>query len=55
LTDEQWVAIVELFPEPAITGRPLMPARQGIIWLNNTGGKWRDIAESLGKWRMTYG
>ncbi len=38
LTDDQWAAIVELFPEPAVTGRPPMPARQslnGIIWLNN--------------------
>lgn len=58
LTDEQWAAIAELFPEPAVTGRPPMPARQalnGIIWLNNTGAKWRDIPESLGKWRTIYG
>jgi transposase len=58
LTDEQWAAIVELFPEPAVTGRPPMPARQaldGMIWLNNTGAKWRDIPESLGKWRTIYG
>ena len=58
LRDEQWAAIADLFPEPAVTGRPPMPARQaldGIIWLNNTGAKWRDIPESLGKWRTIYG
>lgn len=58
LTDEQWAAIAELFPERAVTGRPPMPARQalnGIIWLNNTGAKWRDIPESFGKWRTIYG
>jgi transposase len=58
LTDDQWAAIAELFPEPAVTGRPPMPARQaldGMIWLNNTGAKWRDIPESLGKWRTIYG
>ena len=58
LSDEQWAAIADLFPEPAVTGRPPMPARQalsGIIWLNNTGAKWRDIPESLGKWRTIYG
>ena len=58
LSDEQWAAIAELFPERATTGRPPMPARQaldGIIWLNNTGAKWRDIPESLGKWRTIYG
>lgn len=58
LTDEQWALIADLFPEPAVTGRPPMPARQaldGIIWLNNTGAKWRDIPESMGKWRTIYG
>jgi transposase len=58
LSDEQWAAIADLFPKPAVTGRPPMPARQaldGMIWLNNTGAKWRDIPESLGKWRTIYG
>lgn len=58
LTDEQWVAIADLFPEPAATGRPPMPARQAldaIIWLNNTGAKWRDLPEPMGNWRTVYG
>ena len=58
LTDEQWAAIADLFPEPAATGRPPMPARQAfdaIIWLNNTGAKWRDLPDTLGHWRTVYG
>ena len=54
LTDAQWAAIADLFPEPATTGRPPIPARQalnGIIWLNNKGAKSRDIPESLGHHR----
>jgi transposase len=58
LTDEQWAAIGDLFPEPAVTGRPPMPPRRaldGILWLNNTGAKWRDIPASMGHWRTIYG
>lgn len=58
LTDEQWEAIEDIFPEPARTGRPPMEPRQAmdaIIWLNNTGAKWRDLPEELGKWRTVYG
>lgn len=58
LTDEQWEAIEDLFPEPAPTGRPPKDRRvvmNGIIWLNNTGAKWRDLPEEFGKWRTVYG
>lgn len=59
LTDEQWAAIEDLFPEPARTGRPPHSdprvVMNGIIWLNNTGAKWRDLPEEFGKWRTVYG
>lgn len=58
LTDEQWSAIADLFPEPAASGRPPMPARRAlnaIIWLNNTRAKWRDWPDVLGHWRTVYG
>lgn len=58
LTDEQWESIEDLFPEPAATGRPPKDRRvvmNAIIWLNNTGAKWRDLPEEFGKWRTVYG
>ena len=58
LTDEQWEAIEDLFPEPAPTGRPPMDRRvvmNAVIWLNNTGAKWRDLPSECGKWRTVYG
>ncbi len=58
LTDEHWDAIDDIFPAPAKTGRPPMNPRDAlnaIIWLNNTGAKWRDLPEQLGKWRTVYG
>ncbi len=39
LTDEQWEAIEDIFPEPASTGRHAMDRRvvmNAMIWLNNT-------------------
>ena len=58
LSDEQWNAIEDIFPERARTGRPPMEPRvalNGIIWLNNTGAKWRDLPAQFGKWRTVYG
>ena len=58
LTDEQWEAIEDIFPEPAPTGRPPMDRRvvmNAMIWLNNTGAKWRDLPSEFGKWRTVYG
>ena len=26
-----------------------------MIWLNNTGAKWRDLPSERGKWRTVYG
>lgn len=58
MTDEHWDAIEDIFPEPARTGRPPMSPRNAmnaIIWLNNTGAKWRDLPKEFGKWRTVYG
>ena len=58
LTDEQWASIEDLFPEPASTGRPPSDPRtvlNGMIWLNNTGAKWRDLPRDFGNWRTVYG
>lgn len=58
LSDEQWDAIKDIFPKPARTGRPPMKPRDAmnaILWLNNTGAKWRDLPKELGNWRTVYG
>lgn len=57
LTDEQWNVIKDLFPEPSWTGRPPADPRQmldAILWVNNTGAKWRDIPRELGAWQTVY-
>lgn len=46
LTDEQRDFIQDVFPEPLVTGRPPADPRKmfdAILWLNNTGAKWRDL------------
>ena len=58
LTDEQWALISDLFPDPPRTGRPPKAPRESmdaIIWLNNTGAKWRDLPDEFGPWRTVYG
>jgi transposase len=57
LTDEQWDFIEDLFPEPAATGRPPADPRKmfaAILWLNNTGAKWRDLPPELGAWQTVF-
>jgi transposase len=57
LTDKQWQAIEDLFPEPAATGRPPANPRQmleAMIWINNTGAKWRDLPRELGAWQTVF-
>jgi transposase len=57
LTDEQWEFIEDLFPEPAATGRPPADPRKmfdAILWLNNTGAKWRDLPPELGAWQTVF-
>jgi transposase len=50
LTDEEWNVIEDLFPSPASTGRPPADPRKmlnAMIWLANTGAKWREIPPDL--------
>lgn len=58
LTDEQWKLIEEVFPAPALTGRPPTDRRlivDGILWILNTGSPWRDLPEEFGPWETVYG
>jgi transposase len=49
LTDEQWLLIKDLFPEPAPSangGRPRAPTRpcvEGILWILRSGARWKDL------------
>lgn len=57
LSDEQWNAIEDIFPEPAATGRPPANPRkmlEAMIWINNTGAKWRDLPAELGAWQTVF-
>jgi transposase len=57
LTDEQWEFIEDIFPEPAPTGRPPADPRKmfdAVLWLNNTGAKWRDLPPELGAWQTVF-
>lgn len=59
LTDDEWEAIRDLFPEPKPTGRPPVDRRMvvdGIFWILRTGSPWRDLPEEFGAcktaWRL---
>ena len=57
LSDEQWEFIKDLFPEPKPMGRPPADPRKvfdAILWLNNTGAKWRDLPVELGAWQTVF-
>jgi len=53
LSDEQWLLIEDLFPEPAMTtagGRPRVDPRdclEGILWVLRTGARWKDLPTYL--------
>lgn len=57
LTDEQWSVIEDLFPESAWTGPPPADPRKmldAILWVDNTGAKWRDIPRETGAWQTVF-
>lgn len=57
LTDKAWELITDLFPEPAVTGRPRRDPRQvldGILWILRTGSPWRDLPEEFGTWKTAW-
>jgi len=53
LSDEQWLLIEDLFPEPPMTivgGRPRVAPRdclEGILWVLRTGARWKDLPTYL--------
>jgi transposase len=57
LTDDEWDAIRDLFPEPAKTGRPPRDPRvivDAILWVLRTGSPWRDLPERYGPYTSVY-
>ena len=57
LTDEQWLTFEDLFPAPAVRGRPPVDRRQvvnGILWILRTGSPWRDLPEEFGAWQTVW-
>jgi transposase len=57
LTDREWELIRDIFPPPALTGRPPRDRRQvvdGIFWILRTGAPWRDLPEEFGPWGTVW-
>ena len=51
LSDEQWLLIADLFPQPKVSsrgGRPRVaprPCLEGILWILHSGARWQDLPE----------
>jgi transposase len=57
LTDREWELIRDVFPSPALTGRPPRDRREivdGILWILRTGAPWRDLPEVFGPWGTVW-
>ena len=57
LSDPQCELIKDLFPPPAVTGRPRRDRREildGILWILRTGAPWRDLPGELGPWATAW-
>ena len=59
LTDEQWNRIQPLLP-PEYTGKKGRPRKDnrvmlnGMLWMNHSGGQWRQLPERYGPWQSVY-
>lgn len=57
LTDEQWECIEDVFPKPAVKGRPPRDRREvvnSILWILRTGAPWRDLPDEFGPWQTVW-
>lgn len=57
LNDHPWELIEDLFPAPAVTGRPPVNPRDmvdAIMWGLRTGSPWRDLPEEFEPWKTVY-
>nr|WP_275581273.1 IS5 family transposase [Micromonospora luteifusca] len=57
LTDEAWVVIAPLLPEPGGARGRWRDHRQvinGILWKLRTGAPWRDLPERFGPWKTCH-
>jgi transposase len=58
LTDSQWQAIEPLLPQKSPRGgRPWKDHRtmiNGMLWIEKSGGRWRDLPEQYGPWQSVY-
>jgi transposase len=57
LTDDEWDLIGDVFPEPAVIGRPPRDPRtimDGILWILRAGSPWRDLPEEFGPWQTVW-
>ena len=58
LTDDQWLAIQPLLPQKSPRGgRPWKDHRtmiNGMLWIEKSGGRWRDLPAQYGPWQSVY-
>lgn len=58
LTDEQWVLIEPLIPNPLPGGRPrsveMRQVVNAILYLNRSGNAWRMLPRDFGPWSSVY-
>lgn len=57
ITDEQWKIIEPHLPKPKSTGRPALNSRtvfNAILWVLDSGAKWRFIPKEYGNWNSIY-
>lgn len=58
LTDEQWMLIEPLIPQPLPGGRPrsveMRRVVNAILYLNRSGNAWRMLPRDFGPWSSVY-
>ena len=57
ITDKQWKIIEPCLPQAKSTGRPRLDSRtvfNAILWVLESGAKWRYVPQELGNWNSIY-